>query len=210
MSNPINRLSPRSQGAPKYRLPFSAALLGLGPLGLMQVRFGLALCVPYALAWATILVHGLPRGRRLAQIAAGVALVPMALLTRGGMARRWRMAVLVLWPLAMALAGWGTTGWRAARLLAQTWPVHLLKQDVSVVVRLEGLPQPVPSPAGTRWRLDAAVDGWDDVRAQPGMSLPERLTLYADWPSPMAPRAGQRWRMRVRLHPPDGLANPGV
>jgi phosphatidylethanolamine-binding protein (PEBP) family uncharacterized protein len=29
MSNPINRLSPRSQGAPKYRLPFSAALLGL-------------------------------------------------------------------------------------------------------------------------------------------------------------------------------------
>ena len=27
MSNPINRLSPRSQGAPKYRLPFSAAAL---------------------------------------------------------------------------------------------------------------------------------------------------------------------------------------
>lgn len=151
--------------------------------------------------------HGVAMGCAVALVA---LLAWMTLLKRGAMASPWRLAVLVLWPLAMALAGWGSTGWRAARLLAQTWPAHLLKQDVSVVVRLEGLPQPVPSPVGTRWRLDAAVDDWGDVRAQPGTSLPERLTLYADWPSPVAPRAGQRWRMRVRLHPPDGLANPGV
>ncbi|MBT9610667.1 MAG: DNA internalization-related competence protein ComEC/Rec2 [Aquabacterium sp.] len=128
---------------------------------------------------------------------------------------RWRRLVLLpVFALAAALLAWGSTGWRVSQVLAQRWPSHLNGVDVWAVLKLEGLPQPLP-PAGTegralRWRLDAAVLRWEGVQPEPGWRLPEHITLYADWPGSVAPRAGQSWRMRLRLHAPDGLSNPGV
>lgn len=156
-----------------------------------------------------------------------------------------RSGWLLVLALAAALLGWGSTGWRASALLAQRWPPTLQGRDVWVVLRLEGLPQPLALPASpggraaqvnalnanptssattdsssaaskavppvrSRWRLDAVVQRWEGVQAEPGWRLPERVTLYADWPEARPPMAGQTWRMRVRLHPPDGLSNPGV
>lgn len=146
---------------------------------------------------------------------------------------RWwhrRRFVLVGLGVATALLGWGSTGWRAADVVAQRWPAHLQGRqgsDVWGVLRLEGLPQPLAMPAAspkqvrashahesqpvrTRWRLDAVVQRWEGVQAEPGSRLPERVTLYADWPDARAPQAGQTWRMRLRLHTSDGLSNPGV
>jgi competence protein ComEC len=124
--------------------------------------------------------------------------------------------------LATALWGWASTGWRLSEVLTQRWPAHLSRSDVVAVVTLTGLPQAMPGrrrndaaegdahPSPVRWRLDADVRSFEGVVAEPGRRLPERLTLYADWPASEAPRAGQTWRMRLRLHPPDGLSNPGV
>jgi len=128
--------------------------------------------------------------------------------------RRGRAVLLPLFALAAALLAWGGTGWRASQVLAQRWPASLNGIDVWAVLRVEGLPQPLP-PAGregsaTRWRLDAAVLRWDGIAPEPGHRLPERVSVYADWPLAEPPRAGQTWRMRLRLHPPDGLSNPGV
>lgn len=126
--------------------------------------------------------------------------------------RRW--VFLPVLALAAALLGWGSTGWRASETLAQRWPEHLQGADVWAVLKLEGLPQPlvlVSSPgAPPRWRLDAAVLRWENVQPEPGWRLPEHVTLYADWPASQSPQAGQSWRMRLRLHAPDGLSNPGV
>lgn len=127
---------------------------------------------------------------------------------------RRRLAFVFALALAAALLGWGSTGWRASQVLAQRWPERLQGRDVWAVLKLEGLPQPLapvtPQSAARRWRLDAAVLRWEGVQPEPDWQLPEHLTLYADWPMPQAPRAGQTWRMRLRLHAPDGLSNPGT
>ena len=125
-----------------------------------------------------------------------------------------RLALLLVLGLAAAVLAWGSTGWRASQVLAQRWPERLQGRDVWAVLRLEGLPQPLApvrsQGAPPRWRLDAAVLRWEGVQPEPGLRLPEHVSLYADWPAPQAPRAGQTWRMRLRLHAPDGLSNPGV
>jgi len=128
---------------------------------------------------------------------------------------RWRRPILLpMFALAAALLAWGSTGWRASQVLVQRWPHSLHGSDVWAVLKLEGLPQPLTpvssAGASSRWRLDAAVLRWEGVHPEPGGRLPEHVTLYADWPDAEAPRAGQRWRMRLRLHAPDGLSNPGV
>lgn len=172
-----------------------------------------------------------PMARLWGATALGAAGLSIAIwLEWRGRWRHRRRLVLVGLSVATALLGWGSTGWRAADVVAQRWPAHLQGRqggDVWAVLRLEGLPQPLampgasskqsrtshaqePQPASTRWRLDAVVQRWEGVQAEPGSRLPERVTLYADWPEARVPQAGQTWRMRLRLHPPDGLSNPGV
>ncbi len=135
-----------------------------------------------------------------------------------GRGHAWRLGFLLALGLAAAALAWGSTGWRASQVLVQRWPERLQGSDVWAVLRMEGLPQPlapVSSPGAPprtppRWRLDATVLRWEGVQPEPGWRLPEHVTLYADWPASQAPRAGQSWRMRLRLHAPDGLSNPGV
>ncbi len=178
-----------------------------------------------ALQWQS--QHLAPPGWHVAAMGVGAGVSVWALLAdMGWLARaRWRQlrslprAALVLTvPMAAGLLGWGSTGWRAAQLLQQRWPEQLQRTDVGAVVKLEGLPQAMPAmptkqPAQggcTRWRLDATVQAWEGVQASPGTTLPERITFYADWRWPEPPMAGQRWHVKLRLHPPDGLSNPGV
>ncbi len=166
-------------------------------------------------AWQWQSVTLAPKAWLLGSMVLGAAALSLALwLEWRHSCRPWRWGLLPLFALAAALLAWGSTGWRASEVLAQRWPEGLQGTDVWAVLKLEGLPQPlapVSSPgAPPRWRLDATVLRWESVQPEPGWRLPEHVTLYADWPAPQSPRAGQRWRMRLRLHAPDGLSNPGV
>jgi competence protein ComEC len=157
---------------------------------------------------------------------AGVAFLLVCVWEARGAWGRWRLAGALLLGLAALGLGWGSTGWRAASVLEQQWPPSLEGADVWAVVRLQGLPQPLQQPAAqpvvqpavqrpsrgavNRWRLEAEVVRWEGVTAAPGTLLPEHITVYADWSRPQVPEAGQAWRVKLRLHAPDGLSNPGV
>ncbi len=77
------------------RVLLVAALLLLTPLGLGQVRFGLVLAVPYALAWAAILTGHMPRWPRIGIGLGALALLPLALGSTG--ADRWSAHEESLW-----------------------------------------------------------------------------------------------------------------
>ena len=118
---------------------------------------------------------------------------------------RWSLGCLACTALA-----WSSTGWRAAVLMGEHVPAPWLSQYVPVDVQVEGLPQAVPGGV----MLDARVLNWSPahVRQLPsadGCCLPEHLSLRWNTNGGILPWAGQQWRMSVKLHPPDGLSNPG-
>jgi len=114
--------------------------------------------------------------------------------------------------LGMALAGFGSTGWRATQRLAQTLPAALEGQDLQLTGVIVGLPQ--PGLQGTRFVLrveQAQRDG------QP-VTVPQHVSLgwyrgfdgEALLAAPLQElRAGQRWLLTVRLRQPHGSFNPG-
>jgi len=114
--------------------------------------------------------------------------------------------------LALALTGFGSTGWRAGQRLAQTLPTVLEGRDLQLTGVISGLPQ--PGPQGTRFVLhveQARLDG------QP-VNVPDRVSLgwYRGFDGDAllaAPaqelRAGQRWLLTARLRQPHGTLNPG-
>lgn len=123
-----------------------------------------------------------------------------------------------LWLVALLsglLAGAGLTGARAAHYAAQALPHHLQGQDLSVTGRVASLPR--RTELGERFELvvESATHAGEPV------ALPQRLQL--SWygsaaagfedagatarPSPSL-RAGDRWRLVVRLRSPHGSANP--
>lgn len=116
----------------------------------------------------------------------------------GPQAPRWARWAAVS---ALALLAWGSTGWRASDRLAQRLPPAWVGRDVGVTVQVAGLVNAAPfgETFDAQW-LDAPT------------GLPTQLVLRLP-PGPVAlpmpMRAGQRWRMTVRLHEPDGLHNPG-
>lgn len=114
--------------------------------------------------------------------------------------------------LAMAAALFGMVGLRATHYAASAMPPALEGQNIAVTGVVASLPQPVEQ--GTRFvlRVDSAqLDG-------NAVALPARVDLGwypGDWgqvPSDAqraaAPRAGERWRMTVRLKAPHGTRNP--
>lgn len=125
---------------------------------------------------------------------------------RGGrspQAARLRWVVLGLWGGLLLLA-WGSTGWRAhLRLLPAlaTWQ----QGEVLAEVRVVGLPQERQG----RWRFEAQVLRW--LHPLSVDAWPEHLQLHMTiQDDAVGLRAGQVWRVPVRLHPPDGLSNPGM
>jgi competence protein ComEC len=119
---------------------------------------------------------------------------------------------LVCLCLALALAGFGSTGWRAAQRLAQVLPASLEGVDLQLTGVISGLPQ--PGPQGTRFVLQVEQARRDGQ----AVSVPDRVLLgwYRGFDGDAliaAPaqelRAGQRWLLTVRLRQPHGTLNPG-
>ncbi|MGL6110108.1 MAG: DUF4131 domain-containing protein, partial [Rubrivivax sp.] len=79
----------------------------------------------------------------------------------------WLMVLL----LALALLGFGSTGWRATQRLAQTLPTELEGQDLQLTGVIAALPQ--LGPQGTRFVFDVeqAVFGGQAV------AVPRRIAL---------------------------------
>lgn len=155
------------------------------------------------------------------------SLAAMSLLC-GRLAWRWRRPRWSpwLWAAALLMLGAGSTGWRAADRLAQRLPAALEGRDLLLEGRVRGLPQ--PGPEGTTFVLEVerawtlAAAALARGRAEPGVPLPLRMRVRLAWSDGRAsgaadplgagramPRAGESWRLPVRLRQPHGLANPG-
>ena len=168
-----------------------------------------------ALAWLVgVAVH-------LQQRALGPAVVGMTAVGVGALGliaawrwRRWRRWSGGAWLAALlgvALLAFGASDWRAAQRLAEALPAALEGRDLSVTGVVASLPQ--RSAAGLRFRFEvesAALDG-APVR------LPERLAIgwyrgahedAAEGQPRSELRAGQRWRLTLRLRQPHGNLNP--
>ncbi|KAB8180675.1 DNA internalization-related competence protein ComEC/Rec2 [Lysobacter maris] len=110
--------------------------------------------------------------------------------------RGWR------WPAALVL-GAGLAALHAAHALSLQLPADLERADLTIAGRIVGLPEHDPR----RTRFEFRVDD-DAVEAVSGRLL--RLSWYDDDPGARERlRAGQRWRLSVRLKAPRGLRNPG-
>jgi competence protein ComEC len=143
-------------------------------------------------------------------------LVALGLAAAGRLLARRRAggdsAVLLALCLAVALAGFGSTGWRACQRLSNLLPAELEGQDLQLTGVIAGLPQ--PGPQGTRFvlRVEQAQRDGLPVRAPGRVSLGWYRGFDGD-ALIAAPaqelRAGQRWLLTVRLRQPQGTLNPG-
>ena len=134
-------------------------------------------------------------------------------------AQRLARALLLVSALAGAGAlAYGLTGLRAELRLAERLAPALEGRDLLVTGVVATMPQ--PGPAGTRFVFEveqAELAGRAAARGQP-VQLPSRLALgwYSNFQDeafldePQAElRAGQRWRLPLRLKQPHGSMNPG-
>jgi competence protein ComEC len=141
-----------------------------------------------------------------------LALALIAFLAIKNIAFGNRLAIVVA---AFALAGFGTTGLRAAVFLHQALDPGLQGRDIVVTGVIAAMPQ--RSEAGLRLRLEvesALLDG-EPVKLPPSLYLGwysafSTSDLLEDSPqrAPAALQAGERWRMTVRLKVPHGGSNP--
>jgi competence protein ComEC len=112
--------------------------------------------------------------------------------------------------LALALGAAGSTAWRAELRLADALPAALEGQDLQLTGVVARLPQ--SNLIGTRFVLEveSALHQGRPVAVPPLVSLgwyrgPDADALLL---GPDALRAGQRWRLPVRLRQPHGNLNP--
>ncbi len=133
----------------------------------------------------------------------GVAMLLALLLVRRE-ARALRWALLLV---AGLLAGFGYAAWRAEIRMADALARSAEGEDIEVVGVIAGLPQ--PGGKGTRFVFER------ETVLTPGVSVPVSISLawYVEQTrgeAVSAPplKAGERWRLTVRLKRPRGLANP--
>ena len=120
-----------------------------------------------------------------------------------------RVARVVVLVIAGGFGGYGVAAWRAELRLADALASEWEWRDVEVVGVVAGLPQ--SSERGVRFLFEV------ERVATPDAIVPGRISLmwYAErgkggavGDSPPTIRAGERWRVTVRLKRPRGLANP--
>ncbi|MGV6818040.1 MAG: DNA internalization-related competence protein ComEC/Rec2 [Thiotrichales bacterium] len=104
-------------------------------------------------------------------------------------------------PLLVFSMGLVYSGWQIEEQIAQRWPESLLGQDVTVVARIVGLPRQ----EGIKTRFNARLL---EVEGQPP-DQSARLARLSWYGQEHKPRAGEVWRLRLRLKPPRGFSNPG-
>ncbi len=101
------------------------------------------------------------------------------------------------------ILGCSWASWQAANLLDKTLPADLQGRDVLVEGSIDSLPERV-TPDQIRFRFSITryrtPGGW-----QP-LNLPARLAWYRD---ALPLKAGEEWRLMVRLKEPHGFSNPG-
>ncbi len=124
----------------------------------------------------------------------------------------WSLLPVLLLPLAwrypiLRLPAWAVCGFLWAALyggyaLSGGLTPALEGKDVVVEGRVASIPQAVGE--GLRFELDVARLLDDGVEVAPPSRI--RLTWYREAP---ALRAGERWRLKVRLKQPRGFMNPG-
>jgi competence protein ComEC len=121
---------------------------------------------------------------------------------------RWIGAALLV--LAAGMAGHLSTEWRAGQRLADALPASLEGRDLVVEGVVASLPREGAAAVRFVFEPDSAtLDG-------PAVPLPQRLQIawYAgrggDEPAlaEARPRAGERWRLTLRLRRPHGAQNP--
>ncbi|MBS0341271.1 MAG: DUF4131 domain-containing protein [Proteobacteria bacterium] len=114
--------------------------------------------------------------------------------------RHWSRFVLASALLAGAMGGAGLTGLRACLFAAHAIEPRDEGRDLTLVGTVAQMPQQFEG--GIRFRLE--VD-----EPPPGVRLPPSLLLgwYAE-DLQKAPRAGEVWRLSVRLKAPHGSRNP--
>jgi competence protein ComEC len=109
------------------------------------------------------------------------------------------------------VAGFALTGWQASVRLDDAFAPALEGPDIVVTGVVASLPQQGPSGLRFRFEIDP------DSRAREGGLLPQRIALGwyngfdedATLSQPQRElRAGQRWRLAVRLRRPHGNLNP--
>ncbi|MCA6216194.1 DNA internalization-related competence protein ComEC/Rec2 [Ideonella sp. B7] len=185
---------------------------GVWTLSVLAWVCGVALQLAQAAVW--------PTGVDATLVGLAAGLVALAWRWRG---RRRGAGV---WALALLMAGAGSTDWRAAERLSHRLPAALEGQDLLLEGRVRGLPQ--LSPQGQVFLLDTERAWTQDAAAQArGLARPDRPLAFRArvrlvWSTPQAPgepdppglartlpRAGEAWRLPVRLRRPHGLANPG-
>ena len=169
-------------------------------------------------------------------VAGYAALIACALVLAGGLHRFKTLArVCSQTALAAGLAifiaaagfGFGLTGWRSVEFQATSMNPLLEGRDIDVTGMVMAMPQIGDDAVRFRFRLDSAISsgqavvlppliilGWysgfapretKDASAQ--ISDPSDLLLKMQRkPQPL--RAGERWRMTVRLKAPHGNSNP--
>ncbi len=128
-----------------------------------------------------------------------VALTGGALLLWRGLLASHARLLLAGW----FVAGFALAGLHAAHALALQLPATPERVDATVEGRIIDLPLHEPRRTRFAFHVDDA-----DVPALRGREL--RLSWYDDDPVARARlRAGERWRLHVRLRAPRGLRNPG-
>ncbi len=176
----------------------------LPTLGALLATFGLAWLAGVALQLQQAEVW--PMGLYAASLTC--AALALAVATR---VRARRVAALLCVPAA-ALAGFALTGLNAGWRLADSLPPALEGRDLLVSGVVAGMPQ--AGATGVRFRFEVEQASLDGVAVQ----VPRRVSLawYAardeDADAAAQPRnalrAGERWRLLVRLKQPHGNANP--
>lgn len=105
-------------------------------------------------------------------------------------------------PLAMALAGFVWAGIWGGHVLAGDLDPALEGKDVMI----EGVISSIPAHFDRASRFDFRISRWEAGGVKERHPEKIRLSWYGSLPHL---RAGERWRLRVRLKRPHGFMNPG-
>jgi competence protein ComEC len=157
--------------------------------------------ISLAILAGCVLVQAL---RQLPSHQLDLALICGGLLTVAG-TLRWRIPRGVVW-LALVVAAFGWTAWRADLALSARLSHALEKQDIVVTGVVTGLPQ--VQDESTRFDFDIARASFD------GHAIPLRGRVRLSWYAARKHaqptiNSCERWHLRVRMKRPRSLLNPG-